>query len=108
MADLEKYAEEFNVKDMFISMVSSAFGFLLAFWYRDVIKETIETYMPAGEGLLYKWFITFVLTIVVVIILYVLVKIKKANLVPDELEEGLKNKTTRRVKKRIKKTIGMK
>ena len=67
-------------------MMLTALGFIVAFQWRDVIKETIEILLPPGEGLIYKWFAALAFTIIAAVFAIVLVRIHKADIVPDKYE----------------------
>jgi hypothetical protein len=103
MPKFEEQVAQLDVKKIVITMILSALGFLVAFQWRDVIKETIETFMPPGEGLAYKYLVTFAITIIAVIITFILIKIQKANIIPDKYEDALKKHTIGKVEKH---TIG--
>jgi len=86
MADFTEHAEKLEVKKMVISMILTALAFVVAFQWRDVIKETIELVLPPGEGMVYKWLVAIAFTLVAAGLAIVLVKIQKMNIVPDHLE----------------------
>ncbi len=86
MADFTEYADKLEVKKMVISMMLTALAFVVAFQWRDVIKETIELILPPGEGMIYKWFAAIAFTLIAAGIAIVLVKVQKMNIVPDHLE----------------------
>ena len=86
MGELEQYADQLELKKIIITMMLSALGFIVAFQWRDVMKETIELFLPPGEGLVYKWFAALIFTLIAAGIAIVLVKIQKMNIIPDEYE----------------------
>jgi len=86
MRSLEEYAEEMEIKKIITSMMMSALAFIVAFQWRDVIKETIEVVLPPGEGLGYKWLAAVIFTLIAAGFAMLLVRIHKANIVPDHLE----------------------
>ena len=86
MAEFTEYAEKLEIKKMVISMMLTALAFVVAFQWRDVIKETIELALPPGEGMAYKWMATIGFTLIAAGVAIVLVKVQKMNLVPDHLE----------------------
>ncbi len=92
----EQAAAEFRIKSIIITMILSALGFLVALQWRDTIQETINRLIPPGEGLLYSYTVSIAITIGVVIVTYILLKVEKMDLVP---EEKLKNHLNR-IKKR--------
>ena len=86
MRSLEEYAEEMEIKKIITSMMMSALAFIVAFQWRDVIRETIDVFLPHGEGLIYKWFGAVAFTVIAAGFAILLIKIHKANIVPDHLE----------------------
>ncbi len=86
MADFTEYAEKLEIKKMVISMMLTALAFVVAFQWRDVIRETIDYFLPPGEGITYKWLAAFGFTVLGAVIAIVLVKIQKMNIVPDQYE----------------------
>jgi hypothetical protein len=99
MVNIEKDAEEFDVKGIVITMVLSAVGFLTALTWRDAIKVTIEEFIPIGEGLAYSYYAAGLVTLFAIVITYILIKIRKTNIVPDEYEESFKKHTIGRASK---------
>ncbi|MBL7160676.1 MAG: hypothetical protein ISS93_02370 [Candidatus Aenigmarchaeota archaeon] len=94
MGDFEKHAEEFNIKSLVITMILGAFGFLVALAWRDAIKDTIDLFVPSGEGLIYTYIAAILVTVIAVVVAFVLLKLQNIDLIPDKYEE--------KVKKRIK------
>lgn len=86
MTNIEEYADKLEIKKMVITMMLSALGFVVAFQWRDVIKETIEVFLPPGEGLAWKWIAALIFTLIGAGLAIILVKVQKMNLVPDEWE----------------------
>jgi len=104
MGDIEKYAERFDIKNTFITVILSAIGFLTALTWRDAIKDTIDTVLPAGEGLYYKYLAAIVVTMIAVAVTFILVQIKKMNVIPDEFQKIIKEETLKRLRiKKVKK-----
>ncbi|MFQ6020785.1 MAG: DUF5654 family protein [Candidatus Aenigmatarchaeota archaeon] len=89
---IEKELKTLNIKTIITTMILSALGFLVAFQWRDVIKETIELMIPAGEGLLYKYAVAILITIIAVVVTFILIRFQQANIIPDKYEEKLKKK----------------
>ena len=86
MVKLEEYAEQLEIKKMVITMMLGALGFIVAFQWRDVMKETIELFLPPGEGLIYKWGAAIAFTIMAGVLAIILVKVQKMNIIPDKYE----------------------
>ena len=100
MASFEEQAASLNIKGIIITMILSALGFLVALSWRDVIKETIEMFLPKGEGLIWKYISAISITIIAVIATIILIKLQKADIIPDEYEEKLKEKIKKPAKKK--------
>ena len=98
MVTFEEAATHFSIKTIVITMVMSAFGFLVALQWRDVIKETIDTFIPAGEGLVYSYFAAILVTIIAVIATFVLIKLQRINIIPEKYE--IHKKVAKRLNKR--------
>ncbi len=92
MADFEQHAAQMNIKEIVVTMILSALGFLVALSWRDAIKETIDLFLPAGEGLFWKYVSAMGVTLIAVAVTLVLIKIRKANIIPDEYEEKIKKR----------------
>jgi hypothetical protein len=99
MVNIEKDAEEFDVKGIVITMILSAVGFLTALTWRDAIKITIEEFIPAGDGLAYSYYAAGLVTLFAIVTTYILIKIRKTNIIPDEYEESFKKHTIGRATK---------
>jgi hypothetical protein len=103
MVNIEKQAEQFNVKGIVITMILSAVGFLTALTWRDAIKITIDEFVPAGEGLTYTYYSAILVTLFAIMITYILIKVRNANIVPDRYEEVFAKQTVGRAKRYAKK-----
>jgi len=90
MVDFEEHAAKLDIKSIVITMILSSFGFLVALNWRDAIKETIDLFVPTGEGLTYTYLAAVLVTIIAVVVTFVLVKLQRANIIPDRLEEKVK------------------
>jgi hypothetical protein len=92
MANFEEQAEKMDIKGIVVTMILSAFGFLVALQWRDAIKLTIDTFLPAGEGLAYTYFAAIIVTVIAVVVTFVLIKVQQINIIPDKYEKRVKNK----------------
>ena len=99
MTKLEEHAAKMDIKGIVITMILSAFGFLVALQWRDAIKLTIDTFLPGGEGLVYTYLAALVVTIVAVIVTFVLIKLRDVDIIPDKYEHRMKDGVKRRAKK---------
>ncbi|MFQ6010262.1 MAG: DUF5654 family protein [Candidatus Aenigmatarchaeota archaeon] len=100
MPKFEQAAAEFRVKEVIIGTITAALGFVTAFVWRDAIQETINTLVPPGQGLAYTYLAAVLVTIVAMVVVYVLYRIQRANIVPDILEEKLREER-RRIKRKV-------
>ena len=82
----EEHAEQLSIKGAMITLVLSAMAFVVALIWRDAIQRTIDVLFPAQEGLIYAYGIAIGVTVAAVFVAFALVRIKNANIVPDELQ----------------------
>jgi len=101
MVKFEEAAAELNIKSIFITLIVSALGFLVALQWRDVIKETILTFIPKTNSLLYNYGVTVAITIAAVVVTYVLMKIQQKNIIPDIVQIRVKEAPKRVAKKAV-------
>jgi len=78
---LEDDIKTASVKSVAIGGIISAMAFLVAFSWRDAINETINTFVPKGEGLLYLYLSAIIITIIAVAMSVILIKLQKTKLV---------------------------
>ncbi len=71
MAKFEEHAKELNIKAVTGTAIISSFGFIIALFWRDAIKELIVKVVPAGEGMAYSFVAAIIVTIIAVIAIYV-------------------------------------
>jgi len=62
-----------NITDLIKAAIISGFTIAVAFIWKDVILEAIETYFPANT-LLYKLLVAVLATVVLAIIVYIFLK----------------------------------
>jgi len=79
-----------------IASIITAMAFVVGLFWRDAISETINTILPKGEGLFYKYVAAIVATIFVIVIAYVLIKFKEKK--DEALQKLLKVKKKKRKK----------
>jgi hypothetical protein len=106
MAKFEEAAAKLDIKSIIVTMILSAFGFLVALQWRDAIKGTIDLLLPGGEGLVYTYMAAILVTIFAVIVTFVLIKFQQADIIPDRYEHRIKNgvkKRAKRVKGKVRK-----
>ncbi|MBI4181863.1 MAG: hypothetical protein HY520_02760 [Candidatus Aenigmarchaeota archaeon] len=81
---LEESARKGDIKSLVITMIMSALGFLVALQWRDAIQETIDAWVPQGEGLFWTYVAALLVTIGAAAAAIILVRLKQANLLPEE------------------------
>lgn len=106
MAKFEEAATEFKIKDTIVATITAALGFVTAFVWRDAIQQTISTFVPEGQGLMYTYIAAVLVTILAMVVIYVLYRIQKANIVPDAWEDKVKHGVKGTAKKAVSKTVG--
>ncbi len=82
-----------NIKGIITGSIISAIGFLVALQWNAVIKETIDLFVPKGQGLIYLYISAIIITFVAIFLVFVLLKIRDTKIVPPKF-------TKLRVKKR--------
>ncbi len=88
----EEEVQKANLKGVVTGAIISALGFLVALSWRDTITATINTFVPKGEGVTYLYISSIIITVVAVLMAYVIVKVQKANIIPDKIETKVKEK----------------
>jgi hypothetical protein len=102
MADIEKYAKNFELKKLTITMFLSALGFLVALIWRDAINATIQLYLPVGQSLWYTYLAALIVTIAAAFVTYILIKVREADIVPDQYEHAFADKTVGKAARLVK------
>lgn len=80
MSELEEYLKQRDIKNILITIILSSFGFLVALTWRDAIKQTIDLYLPHGQGLAYTYFAAFAVTIIALVVATILMKVREIEL----------------------------
>jgi len=76
--DLEKQVQNgISFKKIFKSIIIYSISIFLGFTWKGIFDEVIQSFMPQGHNLIEKIFITFVVTILMVVFAYELMKGKK-------------------------------
>lgn len=70
MAKFEEHAKALNIKAVAGTAIISSFGFIIALFWRDAIKELIAKVVPEGEGMAYSFAAAIIVTIIAVIAIY--------------------------------------
>ncbi len=77
---IEEDIQKANVKGIIFGAIVSALGFLVALSWRDSINETIILLVPRGQGLHYQYASSIIITIIVVVIAYIILKVQKIHI----------------------------
>lgn len=107
---VEDSAKAMDFKGVVLGLIISSFSFVMALFWRDAIRETIDKIVPEGEGLGYLYLAAIIVTIVSVIAIYAMSKYMQRSIirkvVTKERIYGLDNKLIGRditIRKRNKK-----
>ena len=74
MASVEEAAASLNIKAVIGTAIVSAFGFIIALFWRDAINQFINEIVPEGEGLFYSFAAAILVTIIAVVVIYIISK----------------------------------
>lgn len=77
MANVEESAGEGKFFDVALTAVIAALSFVVGLFWRDAIVETINIFVPEGEGLLYRYLAAILVTVIVVVVIYLLSRFLK-------------------------------
>jgi len=77
MTSLEEQAEKGDVKGIMVTALMTAFAFVVGLFWKDAITETINSILPGGEGLIYKYISAIIATVIITIMAFLLVKTNK-------------------------------
>jgi len=95
MEEFKEHASKLDIKSIVVTMILSALGFLVALAWRDAIQQSIELFVPSGEGLAYTYLAAILVTVIAVVVTFVLIRLQKMDLIPSKYEEKLKNKISK-------------
>ena len=68
---------EDHFRTTMLTVVGGAFAFVMALFWNDAIKETINAIVPANQTLLYKYLAAAVVTLIGVLAVFALTKLFK-------------------------------
>ena len=75
MSNIEEKAKEYsNFRSLLLTSIMTAFGFVLALFWNDAVKSTIDLIIPAGNTLAAKYGAALAATAIVVILMYILLR----------------------------------
>ncbi len=73
----EKASKMTDIKYIFLTSIISALSLVVGLFWNDAIKSAIEQIVPKGEGVYYKLLAAFVVTIIVIITIYIIIRSQK-------------------------------
>ncbi len=88
-----KELKTLNPKTIIITIILSAFSFLVALSWRDAIQKTLNTFLPEGEGLYYDYLVAIIVTMIAVAVTYTLLQIQKRDIIPDKIEKKINHQS---------------
>jgi membrane protein YdbS with pleckstrin-like domain len=59
------------LKQQIVWLVTTAFGIAAALFWKDAIQQTINAYIPAGQGLVYTIYAAIIMTVVAIIAVWI-------------------------------------
>ena len=74
MVSFEEQAKKLDFRGLVIGSIITSLAFVVGLFWRDAIVDTINQFIPEGEGLVYKYITAIIATITVVILAYILLK----------------------------------
>jgi len=99
---VEDKAKTLDIKGVTLTLIISSFGFVMALFWRDAIKDTITAYIPQGEGLAYQYVAAIIVTIIAVIAIYIMSKYSERSIIRETVVKGVVTKEGReKTKKRL-------
>ena len=109
MGELEESIQKMDFRAIVFAAIITALSFVVGLFWRDAITETINQFIPGGEGLLFKYLAAVIATIIVVIFAYVLIRAQNLRIerLVKKLEELEKKGAVKR-KKTVKKILSYK
>ena len=81
----EDSAKSLDFEGTVVGLIISAFGFVAALFWKDAITGLIDTFVPTGEGVTYKFIAAILVTVLAVVAIFVLVRY--VTRIDDKLKE---------------------
>jgi len=98
---VEDKAQSLDIKGVVLGLIISSFSFVMALFWKDAIKETIDSFVPEGEGLTYMYIAAIIVTIISVIAIYVASWYMKKSIIRGTLSKKLSKEAREKTKKRL-------
>ena len=97
MADIEEQAKQYsNFRALVLTSIMTAFGFVLALFWDDAVKSTIDLVVKSGDTLTAKYEAAIFATLIVVIIMYIILR---WNRLTEKKISEIKMKNAQEIKK---------
>ncbi len=99
MTSLEESAKKLDFRGMMLTSIVTALSFVVGLFWRDAISDTINQIVPGGEGLFYKYLTAIIVTVIVVVIAYVLIKSQD---IGQKIRKDLESEVNKKIQEMIK------
>lgn len=76
----EEAAAKMRLKDVVITTISAALGFVAALTWNNAIQNTIIAIVPEGSGLEYEYLAAIIVTLVAAVFVYLLYRLQKSSI----------------------------
>jgi len=97
MATLEESAKKLDFRGLMIGSIITAFGLVVGLFWKDAITETVDKFVPVGEGLLYRYIVAIIVTVIIVVVIYILMKTTEiSKKFEDKAREKIKTEAMKR------------
>ncbi|MBI5347124.1 MAG: hypothetical protein HZB66_00780 [Candidatus Aenigmarchaeota archaeon] len=63
MGSFEESAKKLDFHGLIVTSLITSFSLVVGLFWKDAVQDTIDTALPPGEGLFYKYLIAFMVTI---------------------------------------------
>ncbi|MBI4162821.1 MAG: hypothetical protein HY513_04000 [Candidatus Aenigmarchaeota archaeon] len=75
---IEEKAKQFmNVRTLILTTILSALGFVLALFWNDAIKTSIESLLPPAQTVTAKFMVAWMVTVIIIFVVYIIVQLNK-------------------------------
>ncbi len=69
---LEEASKKLDIRSLLVSSIITALAFVVGLFWNDAIRSAIETIIPTGDKVFYKFLAAVSVTIIVVVVSYLL------------------------------------
>ncbi len=74
MSSFEESAKKLDFQGLIVTSLITSFSLVVGLFWKDAVQDTIDTTLPSGEGLFYKYLVAFMVTIIVVVVSFLLIR----------------------------------